>query len=363
MPSPAPVPGSPPPPPAGTPRVPWWRTGWARVGFVLAVPALGVLNAFLGFLMLVFALVLLWWGNVWRKRWKATATVAAVILFGAILPPAPRDRTSDTVAEADEKARNAGGPGGSSAPAPGSTAEGGRKPGTKPKVAPKVPDYRGMRLDRARKKAQADGFTVGDHNASDQDDAIWMRSNWTVCFQRTGTSSSSTKTIDFGAVPTDAPCPERDGEAIPWPPMPDLVGATWKAAQKKLVALGVRPDRTYADTAYANDQLPDEGKYDKWQVCTHDPARKEPVTDTTWMTLWLSAPDNDCPAGAGLDNGSAELPDRDDDGDPDYHDPFPGDRNRNSTFPDGLSGSSGGSGGSSSGSSGGGGWGGCRGWC
>lgn len=304
--------------------------------------------------MLVLALVLLWWGNVWRKRWKATATVAAVILFGAILPPAPRDRTSDTVAEADEKARIAGGPDGTSTPAPG----------TNPKVAPKVPDYRGMRLDRARKKAEADGFTVGDHNASDQDDAIWMRSNWTVCFQRARTSSSSASTIDFGAVPTDAPCPERDGEAIPWPPMPDLVGATWKAAQKKLVALGVRPDRANADTAYVNDQLPDEGEYDKWQVCAHDPARKQPVTDTTWVRLRLSAPDNDCPAGAGRDNGSAELPDRDDDGDPDYHDPFPGDRNRNSTFPDGMSGGSGSSGGSSSGSSGGGGWGGCRSrWC
>jgi uncharacterized membrane protein YgcG len=361
MPSPAPVPGSQPPPPGTPRRIPWWRTGWARVGFVLAVPVLGVLNAFLGFLMLVLALVLLWWGNVWRKRWKATATVAAVILLGAILPPAPRDRTADTVAEAEAeanaKARDAGGPGGASAPAPG----------TKPKVAPKVPDYRGMRLDEARKKARTAGFTVGDHNASDQDDAIWMRSNWTVCFQRAGTSSSSTRTIDFGAVPTDAPRPERDGEAIPWPRMPDLVGATWKAAEKKLVALGVRPEHTDADTAFANDQLPAEGEYDKWQVCTHDPARKEPVTDSTWVTLWLSAPDNNCPAGAGRDDGSAELPDRDDDGDPDYQDPFPGDRNRNSTSPDGLPGSSGGSGssgGASSGSSGGGGWGGCRSrWC
>ncbi|MGI3202730.1 hypothetical protein ACRJ4W_38970 [Streptomyces sp. GLT-R25] len=144
MPSPAPTPGSPPPPAGTPPRTPWWRTGWARVGFVLAVPALGVHNAFLGFLMLVLALVLLWWGNVWRKRWKATATVAAVILFGAILPPAPRDRTSDTVAEADEKARIAGGPDGSSTPAPG----------TNPKVAPKVPDYRDMRLDRARREGR-----------------------------------------------------------------------------------------------------------------------------------------------------------------------------------------------------------------
>lgn len=60
------------------------------------------------------------------------------------------------------------------------------------------------------------------------------------------------------------------------------------------------------------------------------------------------------------------LPDHDDgdgDGDPDYLDPFPHDRNRNSILPEGPSESSGGSsgsGGSSHSSSGGGGWGGCR---
>jgi hypothetical protein len=100
-------------------------------------------------------------------------------------------------------------------------------------------------------------------------------------------------------------------------------------------------------------------------VCAHDPARREQITDSTTVKVWLTEPENDCPAQAGKDNGSALLPDRDDD--PDYHDPFPGDRNRNSTFPDGLTGSSGGSdrsGGSSNGWSGGGGWGGCRSrWC
>lgn len=201
-----PVPGPPPSPPFGPPRTPWWQTGRARAGFVPAVPVLGFLNAFLGFLMLVVALFLLWWGNAWPKPWKATATVAA--------------------------------------------------------------------------------------------------------------------------------------------------------------------DHTYADTIYGNDTLPDEGEYDEWKVCAHDPGRREPITDSPWVRLWLSAPENDCPAQAEEVNGSAQLPDRDDDGDPDYHDPFPSDRNRNSTFPDGLPGSSGGSddsggsGGSSNGSSGGGGWGGCRSrWC
>ncbi|CAM5739444.1 hypothetical protein [Streptomyces hirsutus] len=55
------------------------------------------------------------------------------------------------------------------------------------------------------------------------------------------------------------------------------------------------------------------------------------------------------------DGDSPRLPDRDDDGDPDYRDPFPGDRERNSAFPNGLPDSSGSSGGSSGGG-GGGGW-------
>ncbi|MEH0422821.1 phage holin family protein [Streptomyces sp. B21-083] len=360
---PAPVPGPPPAPPFGPPRTPWWRTGWARVGFVLAVPVLGFLNAFLGLLMLVVALFLLWWGNAWPKRWKATGTVAAVFLFGAVLPPAPQARTSGTVAEADAKARNAGGL--VTSPSPRGTAEDGQAP--EPTTDPEIPDYRGLRLDEATKRAQTDGFAVGDHDASDQGDGIWMRSNWTVCFQQADASPGSTRTIDFGAVHTGAPCPARDGGPIPWPRMPEVIGATWAAAQKKLAALDVPSNRMYADTIYGNDALPEEGEYDEWKVCAHDPGRGERIPDGTSVRLWLSAPENDCPAPAGEDNGSAQLPDRDDDGDPDYHDPFPGDGNRNSTFPDGLTGSSGGSGGSggsSNGSSGGGGWGGCRSrWC
>jgi hypothetical protein len=194
--------------------------------------------------MLLVALFLLWWGNAWRKRWKATATVAAVVLFGAVLPPAPQDGTSDTVAEADAKARNAGGP--ASSPSPRGTADGGQESKSTPD--PEIPDYRGLRLDKAQERAKADGFTVGDHDASDEGDAIWMRSNWTVCFQHAGTSSGGTRTIDFGAVHTGIPCPAKDGGPIPWPRMPDLIGATWKAAQKKLAALDVQSDRTYADT-------------------------------------------------------------------------------------------------------------------
>ncbi|WP_330291485.1 hypothetical protein [Streptomyces sp. NBC_00576] len=364
MPHTAPAPGSPPSPPASPPRTPWWRTGRARVGFVLAVPVLGLLNAFLGFLMLLVALFLLWWGNAWRKRWKATATVAAVVLFGAVLPPAPRDnKTSDTVAEADAKTRSAGGS--VSSPSPRNAADSGQEP--KPTPGPEIPNYLGLRLDKAEERARADGFSTGDHDASDQDKAIWMRSNWTVCFQQADTSSDGARTIDFGAVQTGSPCPARDGGPIPWPRMPDLIGETWKAALKELSAVHVPSDRAYAVPIYGNDTLPDAGEYDEWEVCAHAPARREQITDGASVTLRLAAPENGCPAQTGDDNGSALLPDNDDDGDPDYLDPFPHDHTRNSTFPDGLTGSSGGSsgsGGSSNSSSGGGGWGGCHSrWC
>ncbi|WP_415938600.1 hypothetical protein [Streptomyces sp. 039-1] len=315
---------------------------------MLAVPVLGLLNAFLGFLMLLAALFLLWWGNAWRKSWKVTASVAAIVLFGMVLPPAPQEKTSGTVTEADAKARNGGAP--ISSPPPKGAEERGREP--KPTTAPKT-TYRGLHLDKARKRARLEGFVIGEHDASDQGDDIWMTSNWTVCFQRFGASRDGARTIDFGAVRTGTPCPARDGGPIPWPKMPDLVGVTWKAARKTLASLDVQADRTYPDTIYGNDELPDESEYNTWWVCAHDPSRKGPITDSTTVRVWLSAPENGCPTAA-ESNGSALLPDHDDDGDPDYHDPFPGDRNRNGTFP------SSGDAGGSDGSSGGDGWGGCR---
>ncbi|MFC9853013.1 hypothetical protein [Streptomyces prasinus] len=86
-----------------------------------------------------------------------------------------------------------------------------------------------------------------------------------------------------------------------------------------------------------------------------DPAEDADVTIGTWVTLELTHPDNGCPEPGREDGDRPRLPDRDDDGDPDYRDPFPGDRDRDSTFPNGLPDSSGSSGGSSGGG-GGGGW-------
>ncbi|MEV5544942.1 hypothetical protein AB0L35_02235 [Streptomyces sp. NPDC052309] len=339
-------PASPAPPPSGpaTPGTRWWLTTPARVGLVLAVPLLGLVNEYLGFLVLIAAIILIWKDSPWQKGVKVAATIGAMALLGAVLPDPPEEGASTTVAQEDGKGT-----------AKGRTADALSSPSPSSKPRPEAADYRGLRLDKARDKAEAAGFVVGDHNASDDDKSIWMSSNWTVCFQETGWSSD-TKTIDFGAVQTGAPCPEADGGAIPWPKMPDLVWKTWETAHKEVVDLGVVPDHHLrADTAYLNDTLPDEGEYDHWRVCVTDPAEGADVTIDTWVTLELTHPDNGCPEPGAGDDDTPNLPDRDDDGDPDYHDPFPGDRNRNSTFPNGLPDSSGSSGGSSGGGSGGGG--------
>ncbi|MFJ3206486.1 PASTA domain-containing protein [Streptomyces flaveolus] len=346
-----PAPPTPPAPPGpARPSTRWWQTGQARIGFVAAVPLLGLVSEYLGFLALVAAIVLVWKDSPWQKGAKVAATIGAMALLGAVLPDPPEDGAASVAAEADGKG---GGGIAAGALASASPSPAGTTPKPSPRPRPKAADYRGMTLDDARDRAEAAGFGVDEHDASDQDKSIMMRLNWTVCFQKTGWTSSGTKTIDFGAVKNGAPCPPADGGAIPWPTMPDLVWKTWKTAHKEVAALGTVPgDHIRASTAYVNDQLPDEGEYDDWRVCVTDPAEGGDVTVDLWVTLELTHPENGCPDPDREDGDRPNLPDRDDDGDPDYRDPFPGDRNRNSAFPNGLTG---GSGDSSDGDGGGGG--------
>ncbi|MEU7339598.1 hypothetical protein [Streptomyces sp. NPDC007074] len=321
----SPAPSAVPPPGTG-----WWLSTPARVGFVVAVPLLGLINQYLGFLALIAAIVLVWKDSSWQKGAKMAATIGAMALLGAVLPDPPEKGSADAVAQEDPKgtARTVTSLSSSAAQ---------DEPSPAPKPRPRAADYRGMRLDEARDKAEAAGFGVGDHNASDDDKSIWMRSNWTVCFQKTGWTWAQRKTIDFGAVQAGTPCPDTDGGAIPWPAMPELTWKTWKSARKEVLALDVVPaEHVRADTAYLNDTLPDEGKYDNWRVCVTDPVEGADVTAGTWVTLELTHPENGCPDPRSSEGDKAGLPDRDDDGDPDYRDPFPGDRSRNTMFPNGF---------------------------
>lgn len=332
--------------PGAVPRRRWWRTNAARAGCVAAVPGLGLLEPRLGGVMLIVALVVLWRRNPWPKAAKAVATVAAAGLLAAIVPDSPGQAARDTAAEAkaDGKTRPHG-----ATTAPPTT-------GSPEATMPPVSDYRGQNLEEAHGKAGKDGFVVKSHDASEKDKFIRGRAPWTVCFQETGRLGAR-PVLDFAVVPKGAPCPKEDGAPIPWPTMPELVWKTWQTARAEVIALGVRADHVEARKTYRNDTLPDEGKYDDWRVCAHDPAEGGKVQGDSRVTLYLSSTDNGCPAPDRATGTAIDLPDRDDDGDPDYRDPFPGDRNRTTSFPDGVphlgdSNGSSSSGGSSGGSHG-----------
>ncbi|MEV4442776.1 PASTA domain-containing protein, partial [Streptomyces sp. NPDC049577] len=223
-------------------------------------------------------------------------------------------------------------------PAAGSTASAGAaaatsRPGP---TTPPAPDYRGRRLDVAYAKATRAGYSVTQHDASKDRKAVTARSLWTVCFQQASSGTGARPALDFGVVHTGDPCPKKDGDPIPWPVMPELVWKTWPTARAQVVALGIPEGHVQARAAYRNDTLPDEGAYDDWRVCAHDPAEGRQVPRDTRVTLYLSSRDNGCPDPARATGAAVDLPDRDDDGDPDYRDPFPGDHDRNTAFPDGI---------------------------
>ncbi|MFD0267464.1 PASTA domain-containing protein [Streptomyces sp. NPDC127106] len=332
-----PIPPAAPEAPRGTGRTVWWRTNPGRLALVAAVPVAGLLEPRLGAAALVAALVAVWRGTAWPTAGKLVTSVAAAALLGGVLPDPPKEAAAQAPSPRAAGSRTTAAPRAKASPTP---------------TVPPLADFRGQSLETASHQARQAGFLVHHHDASEKDGFVRGLSRWTVCFQQTGWDGHK-PTAEFGAVPNGAPCPTRDGEPIPWPKMPDLVWKTWQTARAEVVALGVRPDRVRARAAYLNDTLPDEGEYEDWRVCRQDPAAGTAVKpDTPLVELRLAAEENGCPEpdrGTGTD---ARLPDRDGDGDPDYRDPFPGDRNRSHAFPDGIPdyGSSGGSSGGSGGS-------------
>ncbi|MGK5543175.1 hypothetical protein ACSNOH_00235 [Streptomyces sp. URMC 127] len=319
----APGPQGEPAPSAGRRR---WRSTPARLGFLAGVPVAGLVEPRFSAAVLVVALVVVWRRNPWPRAGRIAATVAAVAMLGAVVPDPPKAGGHGAVAAHKNKT-------GGASPATPASPTAPRPTAVKAAASP-APEYRGQRLDVAFGKARKAGYSVTQHDASDQHKSIIARSLWTVCFQETG-GSPDRPSLDFGAVHTGDPCPKKDGEPVPWPVMPELVWKTWPAARAQVVALGVEKDHVRARAAYRNDTLPAEGAYDTWRVCTHDPAEGRRLPRDTWVTLYLSSQDNGCPEPDRANGTSVDLPDRDDDGDPDYRDPFPGDHDRNTAFPDG----------------------------
>jgi hypothetical protein len=256
-------------------------------------------------LLLVAALVVVWWRAPWPRAARLGASLVALALLPAgavlggrlvVLPD------SGTAADAKPEGSGAASAAASRAPAP---------------------DYAGRPLDSAESAATAAGYDPAHHDASDQDRVIVAPADWKVCFQTPGrTDARGGPGLDLAAVRHDESCPSRDGLRVPGnggpsgasaagSTMPDLTGGTWSAAVTTLSGLGVFRDAVTATPRYANDPVP-TAEFDTWRVCGQTPARGAEVSGT--VRLALAAPYAGCGA------PGPRLPDRNADGRPDYQD-------------------------------------------
>lgn len=263
--------------PYNTPALshPWWRTTPAVLGILALVALFGAFSFALGFIVMIAAMVAVWVLPPWRRFAKLGATFGAFMLLtvGAGLGGQLDDSGTDNP---DAKTRDEGG-----VSAKVTTSPAASKP-------PKAADYTGKPLDEAEEQARSAGFTTGRHDAAEEDRAIVMRSGWTVCFQE---ADATAKTIDFAAVKTGEPCPEEDGGPLPWPMMPDVVGATYNTAVEDLKQAGIDLDRMTLDDVYLDIDAPtaeeaaEDG--DEWRVCFQAPGKGTKVTYTTTIRLDL----------------------------------------------------------------------------
>ncbi|MFF3335563.1 PASTA domain-containing protein [Streptomyces sp. NPDC002888] len=258
-----------------SPLRPWWKTTPAVLGLLALVALLGALSFGLGVVVMIAAMVAVWVLPPWRRFAKVGATFGTFLLLtvGAGLGGQLDDSATkqpDVKAREDSKA----------------SAEAASPPA--PAKVVKAADYTGKPLNDAEKLARSAGFTTGHHDAAEDDRSIIMRSGWTVCFQKADTTA---KTIDFAAVKSVEPCPEKDGGALPWPKMPDVVGATYNTAVKDLKQDGIDLDSVTLDDVYLDIDTPtaeeaaEDG--DEWRVCFQSPDEGTKVTSTTTVSLDL----------------------------------------------------------------------------
>ncbi|MDQ0810015.1 beta-lactam-binding protein with PASTA domain [Streptomyces sp. B3I7] len=263
------TPPPPPPWPPARPR-PWWRTTPVLLGLLALVAVLSAVSFPLGFLALIAATVAVWVLPPWRWYARLGATFGAffLMLISAGISGQLDDNAPDT---SEAGAKNAVA---STSP---TTSE-----------SPELTDYTGKALDEAEKGAHASGFTLGRHDASPEHRAIVVRSAWTVCFQKTDAAG---KTVAFAAVKDEEPCPTKDGGALPWPTMPDVVGDTYDMAVKALGRAGIAMDHVTLDDVYLDLDAPTPKEAaadgDEWRVCFQRPAEDSDVTPATKARLDL----------------------------------------------------------------------------
>ncbi|WP_229860479.1 excalibur calcium-binding domain-containing protein [Streptomyces litmocidini] len=253
----------------------WWR----RPGFVVfclfLVPPAGMVLA-------------------WRTRWspgrKVLATVLSAVWFVAV---GTSDPPADRPAAADARPRAAAFP--SFTPYTPPT------PTPPPVVRRVVADYTGQNLETASKAAYEAGFRTRSHDATEDDRSQFVDSNWKVCFQEPGAGETTTTQegrrgrIEFAVVGKASPCPARDGEAVVFPKVPNVVGKTFasgSAVLRKAGLTGIRGDGVYTDVDLA-------AGHDDWRICFQDPEAGEDIEDPRYLSVRLSLarPGLSCPSG------------------------------------------------------------------
>ncbi|MEU5121881.1 PASTA domain-containing protein [Streptomyces asoensis] len=264
------------PTPAPAPSHPWWKTTPAVLGLLALVALLSAFSLALGFLVMIAAMVAVWVLSPWRWFTRIGATLGALLLLtvGVGLGGQLDDRrTGPANAKAADHVR-ASGKAVSASPTASRPAN--------------AADYTGRPLDEAEKDARSAGYTAVNHDAAVEDRMIILRSGWTVCFQE---SDAAGKTIDFAAVRTSEPCPEKDGGPLPWPKMPDVVGATYNKAVEDLKQAGLDLDRVTLDDVYLDIDTPTAAEAaqdgDDWRVCFQSPDEGAKVDSATTVTLDL----------------------------------------------------------------------------
>ncbi|MGX4688702.1 PASTA domain-containing protein [Streptomyces sp. JNUCC 63] len=258
------------------PSQPWWRATPALLGLLALVALLSAVSLGLGFLVVIATMVAVWVLPSWRWYAKLGTTFGAFFLL--LISAGMSGQLNDSGADKSEaEAKNADDPGTETTPSP-SLAK-----------TPELTDYTGKSLDEAEKEARAAGFTPGRHDASAEGRSVVVRSVWTVCFQKVDTTA---KSVAFAAVRTGEPCPTKDGDPIPWPTMPDVVGDTYNAAVKELDRAGIDLNSVTLDDVYLDIDAPSAEeaaeKGDEWRVCFQRPEEDSEVTSATTVHLDLA---------------------------------------------------------------------------
>lgn len=220
------------------------------------------------------------WLSQWSQTKKIIATVLASLWF---ITPFLGDPPKEPKDDAKPK----------SAATATATAEATATPSASPSPSG-PPTYVGQNLKKAKAAAYSAGFNAISHDASDGDAGQRDDDNWKVCFQTSAAKKvGSMPTLDFGVVRNEWPCPAKDGEPIPYPKMPKVVGQTFAKASVTLKPLALQAIE--ADSAYTDVSLP--ATVEDWTVCFQDPEAGEEIEypKTTTAYLKVTAPGTACP--------------------------------------------------------------------